>query len=165
MRNKNVKNTAICGVFAGVAMTIMCFGGLIPIATYVTPMLCILIEQMILLGCGRRFALTWYVAVSILALLIGPDKEAGLLFSFLGNYPCLKQLFEHSKIHYLLKILYFNTAIGVMYCILCRVLGFQEVLNEYIELGAIGLIVFVVLGNTTFFILDKILSFTLIKMH
>ena len=165
MRNKNVKNTAICGVFAGVAITIMCLGGLIPIATYVTPMLCILIEQIILYACGKRFALTWYVAVAILSLIAGPDKEAGLLFCFLGNYPCLKQLFDRSKISFIWKVLYFNIVIGIMYCILNQILGIQEALDEYAALGAIGLLVFVLLGNVTFLILDQILSFKFIKAH
>jgi len=159
MRNNHVKYTALCGVFAGVAITIMCLGGLVPIATYVTPMLCILIAQIILMGCGRRFALTWYAAVSFLALILSPDKEAALLFVFLGAYPCLKQVFERRRLHILWKLLYFNTAIAFLYFLVCTVFGFNDIQNDYLELGAIGLVVFLILGNVTFFLMDRILSF------
>ena len=163
MRNNNVKNIAICGVFAGVAITIMCLGGLIPIATYVTPMLCILIGQIILSGCGKRFALTWYAAVSILALLLSPDKEAAMLFTFLGAYPCVKQLLEKSRLQIIWKIFYFNITIGILYFFVCSILGLSEIQNEYTELGFIGLIIFLVLGNITFLLMDRILSFRIRK--
>ena len=163
MRNNTVKNTALCGIFAGLAITIMCLGGLIPFATYVSPMLCILIAQIILSGCGKRFALTWYVAVSILALLLSPDKEAALLFAFLGSYPVLKQLFEKSKISFLWKILYFNASICILYFLISSVMGLSEISQEYLSLGLIGLVVFIILGNITFLLMDRILSFPLNK--
>ena len=159
MRNNHVKNTAICGVFAGVAITIMCLGGLIPVATYVTPMLCIIIAQIILSGCGKRFAWTWYTGVSILSLMLAPDKEAALIFMFFGNYPCIKQFFEKSRVHFLWKILYFNSSIGVLYYLVCRIFGFSKILDEYAGFNFIGLIIFMILGNITFLMLDRILSF------
>ena len=159
MRNNNVKYTAICGIFAGVAITIMCLGGFIPIATYVTPMLCIIIAQIILSGCGSKYAWTWYVAVSLLALMLSPDKEAALLFVFLGSYPCVKLFFERSKLRFLWKTLYFNTIIGLFSILINILLGLKEIRDEYRSLGMIGLVVLLLLGNITFFLLDKILSF------
>lgn len=159
MRNEKVKNTALCGIFAGVAITIMFFGGLIPVATYVTPMLCIIIDQIILSGCGKKYAWTWYAAVSLLALMLSPDKEAALLFLFLGNYPCLKQLFDKWKGKLFWKLLYFNVAISLLYFLICRFLGLSEVQEEYRLLGTIGLIILLVFGNITFVLLDLILSF------
>ena len=165
MRNKNAKNTAICGVFAGVAIIIMCFGGLIPIATYLTPMLCILIAQIILTICGKRFAITWYVAVSILSLLLGPDKEASMLFCFLGNYPCLKQYIDRSKFRILWKLLYFNIILFLVYFVTCSVLGMKNLIDEYSALGAIGLSILILMGNVIFCMLDKILSFRFKRRH
>lgn len=159
MRNNNVKYTALCGVFAGVAITIMWLGGLIPIATYVTPMLCIIIAQIILAGCGKRYAWTWYAAVSLLSLMVSPDKEAALLFVFLGNYPCLKQTLDKSKLRLLWKLLYFNVVIYLFYYLICWVLGLNEIRQEYQELGTIGLAILLVFGNITFFLMDFILSF------
>jgi hypothetical protein len=159
MRNNQVKYTALCGIFAGVAITIMYLGGLIPFATYTTPMLCILIEQIILSGCGRKFAWTWYAAVSILSLILCPDKEASLLFLLLGSYPCLKQLFDKSKLSFLWKLLYFQLAIYLLYLLISVVLGLNDIVDEYRTLGKIGLATLLIFGNITFLLLDKILSF------
>ena len=105
MKNNNARNIAICGVFASLAITIMCFGGIIPIATYVTPMICIIIAQIIQCCCGSKFTCTWYAAVSLLSLILSPDKEAALLFVFLGNYPSIKQQLERVKFKVLFKII------------------------------------------------------------
>ena len=45
---------ALGGVLAAVAVVIMSLGGLIPVATYVSPMLCAILLQMVLLFCGVR---------------------------------------------------------------------------------------------------------------
>jgi len=159
MRNNNVKYTALCGVFAGVAITIMCLGGLISIATYVTPMLCIIIAQIILTGCGSKFAWTWYVAVSLLSLMLAPDKEAAILFLFLGSYPCIKRYLDRSKLRFLWKLLYFNVIIGIFGFMISMLLGLQEIRDEYAGLGKIGIAALLLLGNITFFLLDWVLSF------
>ena len=78
------RQIALGGVMAALAVTIMSMGGLIPVATYVCPMLCALLLQTVLVLCGRRVAWCWYAVVSVLAVLMGPDKEAALVFVFLG---------------------------------------------------------------------------------
>ena len=163
MRNNNAKYTALCGVFSGVAITIMCLGGFIPIATYVTPMLCIIIAQIIMTICGSKFAWTWYVAVSMLSLMLAPDKEAAILFVFLGNYPCIKRYLDRLKLHFLWKLLYFNVIIGSFGFMISVLLGLQEIRDEYATLGKIGLIVLLLLGNLTFFLLDWVLNFKFTK--
>ena len=65
---------AMGGVFAALAVVIMNLGGLIPVATYTTPVLCMLLLKFVLLTCGRRIAWAWYAAVAILGLLMSPDK-------------------------------------------------------------------------------------------
>ena len=47
MRNGSAKKIALSGMLAALAMVIMCMGGLIPVATYVCPMLCCVILQMV----------------------------------------------------------------------------------------------------------------------
>ena len=74
---------------AALAVVIMCMGGIIPMATYVCPMLCSLLLAVVLRLTGRRIAWAWYAAVSLLSLLLGPDKEAAAVFVFLGYYPII----------------------------------------------------------------------------
>jgi len=158
MRNTNAKVIALGGLFAAAALVILCLGGMIPLATYICPMLCAIVQYIVYRCCGRRIAWTWYVAVAILALLLGPDKEAALVFVMLGYYPMLKPVFEKSRLAVLWKFLLFNGAVAVLYSVLLKLLGLDAVAAETEELGIIGLVILLVMGNAVFFLLDRLLT-------
>ena len=158
MRNEAVKRIALGGLLAAVAMVIMCLGGMIPVATFVCPVLCILICGTVSRFCGHRITWAWYGAVAVLSLLLAPDKEAAALFVILGYYPILKSWFERTKLQWVFKILYFNCAIGIMYALLIYILGMQQIVVAYSELGLVGLTVILILGNVTFTLLDRLLT-------
>ena len=149
---------ALGGMLAGVAVVIMCLGGLIPIATYICPMLCCLTQFLVLRFCGRKLAWTWFLVVCILSLAVGPDKEAALVFVAIGYYPIVKPYFERYRCAFLLKIALFNVSIFAVYGIMIRFLGMEELISENMEFGLIGLSVIVILGNVTFFLLDRLLT-------
>ena len=131
---------------------------MIPLATYICPMLCAIVQYIVFRCCGRRIAWTWYVAVAILALLLGPDKEAALVFAMLGYYPMLKPVFEKSRLAVLWKFLLFNGAVAVLYSVLLKLLGLDAVAAETEELGIIGLVILLIMGNAVFFLLDRLLT-------
>jgi len=157
MRNHS-KNMALGGVFAALAVVIMNLGGLIPVATYTTPVLCMLLLKFVLLTCGMRIAWTWYAAVAILGLLMSPDKEAAAVFAFLGYYPIIKPKLEAGKGAWLLKLAVFNVSMVILYSILIRIMGIAEVTGESEELAGAMLVVLLVLGNVTFIALDRLLT-------
>lgn len=152
------KTIALSGMLAAVALVIMCMGGLIPIATYVCPMLCCITQYIVFVICGKRIAWTWYVAVSLLSLLLGPDKEAVAIFLLLGYYPMIKPIFERWPLSWLWKLLLFNSAITLLYVLIVRLLGISDIMAEFAGFGIFGLILMLLLGNATFFLLDKLLS-------
>lgn len=154
----NTKRIALGGMLAGVAVTIMCLGGLIPVATYVCPMLCCLTQFLVLRFCGRKLAWSWFFAVCILSLTVGPDKEAVLVFAAIGYYPILKPYFERYRLGILLKIALFNVSIFAAYGVMIRFLGMEELISENMEFGLIGLTVIVILGNIAFLLLDRLLT-------
>ena len=78
---KSAKSVALGGMLAAVAVVVMCLGGLIPFATFVCPTICILVLQMVRSFTTNRIALAWYGAVSILCVLLAPDKEAAAVFA------------------------------------------------------------------------------------
>lgn len=158
MRNESAKNVALGGVLAAVAVVIMCLGGLIPLATFICPMLCTLIQYMVLRFCGKRIAWAWFSVVAILSILLGPDKEAALVFMLLGCYPIVKPWLERSRLHWLWKVLLFNSAILLLYGLLLRLFGLDAVVQEYEALGTVGLVIALLLGNATFILLDRLLS-------
>lgn len=158
MRNNAVKEIALGGMLAAVALVIMWLGGLIPLSTFICPMLATLTGFLVFRFCGKKIAWCWYIAVAILSMLLSPDKEAAMVFMFLGYYPFLKPQFDKIRFGWVCKFLLFNAAIFVMYVLILRFFGMSELANEYAELGFWGGILMLVLGNITFFVLDKLLA-------
>ena len=151
-------SVALGGVLAALAVVVMSLGTTIPIATYVCPMLCALLLQVVLKTCGVRIAWAWYGAVTILSLLLAPDKEAAAVFAFLGYYPIVKPRLDKTRLRWLWKGLLFNASVLVMYWLLLRVFGLAQVTEDFEEIGVVMLIVLLILGNVTFFLLDKLLG-------
>ena len=158
MRNNGAKQIALGGTMAALAVVIMSLGGMIPSATFVCPMLCCLILQIVRTICGDRMAWAWYGAVAILSLLMGPDKEAAAVFVFLGYYPILKPKFDKSRLKWVWKLLYFNVVILAMYWLLIHLFGMAQLAQEWEELGIWMTGIMLLLGNVTFFLLDRVLS-------
>lgn len=158
MRNGAAKKMAVCGVTAALALVIMCLGGLIPVATYLCPMLCALLLSIVLRLCGSRLCWVWYATVSVLSILMAPDKEAAAVFLFLGYYPIVKPRLDGLRFGWFWKLALFNVSIGAMYGLLIFLFGMRELLDSSEELGTVMLAVMLVLGNITFFLLDRLLS-------
>lgn len=146
------------GVFAALAVVIMNLGGLIPVATYVCPAICMVILSFVHMSCGSKIAWVWYAAVSILSLLMSPDKEAAAVFLFLGYYPILKPKLDTMKFRWGWKLLIFNVSMVVLYSILIRIMGVAEVTGESEELAGIMLTILLVMGNVTFLALDRLVT-------
>lgn len=160
MANKNTpaKNVALGGMLAALAVVLMAMGTILPVATYVCPMLCALLLQIVLKTCGKRIAWAWFGAVAVLSALLAPDKEAAAVFAFLGYYPIVKPWLDGRRLPWLWKAVLFNGATALLYWLLLAVLGMEQLTAEFAAMGAGMLIACLVLGNVTFFLLDKLLS-------
>ena len=157
VRNK-IKQIALGGILAAIAVVIMCMGGLIPFATYISPMLCCLTQLLVLRLCGKRVAWTWYFVVCLLSAFLCADKEAVTVFVILGYYPMIKSMIDQLKFRSILKIAYFNFSICIGFCFFARLIGINVATVDDSEFGIIGLGVILLLGNATFLLMDKLLS-------
>lgn len=157
-RNSIANATALGGVLAALAIVIMGLGGLIPVATYVCPMLCTILLNIVMKSCGKRIGWAWYGAVSILGLLLGPDKEAAAVFLFIGYYPLLKPTIDWLKMKWLWKGLLFNGSILIMYWLLLHLFGMEQLSSEFEGVGLVGLGLMLLMGNFIFFMLDRLLG-------
>lgn len=164
-RNRTAYSVALGGILAALAVVIMCLGGLIPVATFVCPALCMLLLKVVCGSGGSRMGWAWYGAVSILCALMGPDKEAAAVFVFLGYYPIVKPRMDRLPISWLWKLVLFNGAVLLMYTLLLHIFGMAQLAGEFEEMGAVLLIVTLLLGNVTFFLLDRLLSMKVGKKH
>ena len=149
---------ALGGVFAALAVVIMTLGGMIPVATYITPVLCILLLDFVARSCGSRIGWTWYCAVVILGILLSPDKEAAAVFAALGYYPLVKRLFDKLPVKWLIKAAFFNCTTVALYYLLLRVIGMEQILEDFSEVGLWGCAIALVLGNVCFFLIDRVLN-------
>ena len=158
MRKTPAGLIAFGGMMAALALVIMNLGSLIPVATYVCPMLCMLILSIVCKMCGNRIGWAWYGAVAILSVLMAPDKEAAAVFVFLGFYPIVKPRFDRFRFPIIPKLALFNAMILFMYWLLLRLFGMDQIAAEFAEMGRILTGVMLVMGNLIFFLLDFALS-------
>lgn len=155
---KNAKPMALGGVTAALAVVIMCVGTLIPVATYMVPMLLCLFLGYLRPMLGGKYAFCWYLTVAVLGVLLAPDKEAAALFLFLGYYPIVKPKLDKKPLSLLWKLLLFNAAILLMYWLLMQVFGMAALREEFRELGTVMTVASLILGNFTFFLMDRLLG-------
>ena len=101
----------------------------------------------------------------ILSLLLAPDREAALVYAFLGYYPIIKPKLEGMKGKWLWKLLIFNTSMVLLYSVLIQVMGVAEVTGESGGLGKILLPVLLIMGNVTFLALDRMLTLLEIRLR
>lgn len=146
------------GVTAALGIVIMCMGGLVPLATYILPMLCCILLQLIMRSLGRKGGWVWYAVVSLLSMLLCPDKEAAAVFLFLGYYPLIKPTIDRKVFRVPLKLLLFNGATLILYAFLIHLLGMQAIAAEFQEMGLWLTVATLALGNLCFFLLDRVLT-------
>ena len=158
MKKTPAAKIAFGGIMAALALVIMNFLGVIPIATFICPMLCMMILTLVLRFCGKRIGWAWYGAVAILSVILAPDKEAAAIFVFMGYYPMLKPGIDKLKFGMLLKFLLFNSVTLLMYWLLIHLFGLSEIAREYNELGLAMTVVTLLMGNLMFYMLDGILG-------
>lgn len=149
---------ALGGIFAALAVVVMCMGGLIPVATFICPVVCMMMLGMVRRRCGKRIAWAWYGAVAILSLLLGPDKEAAAIFAVLGYYPIIKRWLDKKLFAIVWKLLFFNVCIGLLYFVLLRLLGLEQLSQDYAVMGTWITVIMLIMGNVTFYLLDQLLS-------
>ena len=159
----NAKNMALGGVLAALAVVLMCMGGLIPLATYVCPAMCMLILKLVRIRCGSRVAWAWYGAVAILSGLMAPDREAAAVFFVLGYYPIIKPWLDRCRFPWLWKAVLFNVAILALYAVLLHLFGMSQLVTEFQGMGSAMLVILLILGNITFFLMDRLLGMRLVR--
>lgn len=126
MRKKSVR-VAVCGLAAALSVTLMFLGGVVYVFAYTVPMLLGLISVMIKKSFGTSSAVFVYIAVSLLSLMLVPEKESVMMFVlFFGYYPIIRESFEKIKskaIRFILKLVLFNVSLAVIELICVYIFG------------------------------------------
>ena len=159
--NKNTRRIALGGMMVALATAILLMGGVIPAATFVGPAVAGLMLVPMLVEGGLRFALGGWIAISALGLMLCADKEAALLFLFLGWYPAVKWKLDARLKGWkgiTVKLVLWNLCAGAMVALIFFVLRMDQIIAEYREMGHALLIAFIVLANVTLLLYDRLLG-------
>ena len=155
------RKIALTGMMCALAAVLMSLGGAIPLATFCCPALAGIVLIPVFVECGGKIACGAYAAIAMLSLLFCPDKEAALLFVFIGYYPVLRWRLEQIRsapLRVAAKLGVFNAAIIVMYALCIFVFQMEQVLRDYREMGLILSIGCLLLGNITLLLYDRLLD-------
>ncbi len=158
---RNSSKTALGGIVAALSVTMMFLTAVIPTLTYALPAAAGVLLIIVVIDVDKKWAFGVYAAVSLLSLLVLPDKEAAVMYVFFfGHYPIVKAILESKHIHrvvlWLLKLLLFNVSVAAAYLIIIYV--FQLPLDDMEEFGKWGIPLLLGLGNVVFVVYDVALS-------
>ena len=151
---------ALCGMMTALSVTVMLMGGVIPLATFCAPMLAGLSLLPVIAEAGKRMSLAAYAAIAILSLLLGPDKEAALLFAFLGWYPAAKWTLDRIRrrpLRIAAKLGLFNLAIAAMLLSMAFLLNMQAVIAEYAAMTGVMAAGCILMGNACMLLYDRLI--------
>ena len=160
MMHKKSAQIALCGVLAGLAAALMALGGLLPAATYCTPLLASLVLIPAREECGARAAWVLFAAAALLSLLLCADKEAAVLFLTLGYYPLVRKRLEAVRpgiLSRLCKLALFNAAVCAAYAVLLFVLVSDALRAEFRETARAMQLALLLAGNIVFLLYDLVL--------
>ena len=160
--NRTSRRVAVSGMMAALGTAVMMLGGVIPAATFCCPAVAALALIPPAFDCGRTWALSAYAAIALLGLMLCPDKEAALLFAFLGWYPVMKWALDarirRRWLRRIAKLALWNAAIAAAYALMFFVLRLDQVLADYREAGRVMAAAMLLLGNVTLALYDVMLT-------
>ena len=122
---KKTHELALCGVLCALAVAFLWLSGVIPLSTYAWPIL----ASATLLPAREECRQS-------LGLLLCADKEAALVFCFLGYYPLVKpnlDAISSKALRLLAKLGLCTVSMGVMYALIIFVFKLPAVVQEFSE--------------------------------
>lgn len=157
--NKSVQ-AAVGGVCAALSVAVMLCSGIFYVFTYAVPMILGLVMMFLKRTFSSSCAWCVYIAVSILSIILVPDKESVLMYTlFFGYYPIIKSNIDKIKfklIRNIVKLLIYNLAVAAVECIAYFIFGIP--FFEDGNFSAAMIILFTVLMNVTFVLYEFLLK-------
>lgn len=148
---------ALGGIISALCIILMFSVGLFPVLVYAFPMISSLLIFALAYECGNKTAIASYVSVSLLSLILSPDKESALLFlSFFGYYPILSTYIDRLKsklLQWLIRFAIFNASIILSYFVLIKI--FVAVPLD--DFGGLTVPIFLLIGNVLLVLYDKMI--------
>ena len=153
---QTTKELSLAAMMCALGAVIMCLGTVIPVATYICPVLSSLALVVVREECRKSYAWSAWAVISALSLLLAPDKEAAMLFAVLGYYPIIYPALGRIKpklLRIAVKLAICAAATAVMYAVLIKIFMLEDLMAEGVWIFAAT----VILGIALFFLYDMLL--------
>lgn len=111
--------------------------------------------------CRKSYAWSCFAAAAVLGLLLCADKEAALVFCFLGYYPLVKpnlDAISSKALRLLAKLGLCTVSMGVMYALIIFVFKLPAVVQEFSESATWLLWATAAMGLLLFFVYDLLID-------
>lgn len=128
--------TAIGGMTAALSIVLM-LPTIMGLWTYALPAFAGILIMFTIIELDKKWATGIFVAVSILSVMLLPNKEAAVFYMcFFGNYPIFKAIIEGKRmprvLEYIIKIILFNACVLLASFIMLKVFGVP--LDEFLDI-------------------------------
>ena len=145
------RQIALGGVISALCVALMFLAGAVPLTHYILPMTAGGLIMLLAVETGNKPALCAWVSVSVLSMIIAPDRYAAIMFAlFFGYYPIAKQKLERLPgrlTEYACKLLLFSAGAVASVLVLVFVFGAAEALEGVGELVGFNPLLALILGN------------------
>ena len=159
------REIALCGMMNALAVVLLSLGGMVPIATYCAPLLAMAVLLPVQEEYGNKLAITAWVSVSLLALMLTPDRETALVYVFFGWYPVVRPriaALPSRLVRLAVKLIIANGTILLLYGLVLRLMGLTADLLAGTFLLNAALLIMV---NIVFLLLDLALARLTVLWH
>ena len=159
---KQSKKIALGGMMAALSIVVLFLAGVIPMFIFAFPVIAGLLLLPVCVEMDWKWGVGVYLAVSILSLLLVPDRE--VVFSYIclfGHYPVTKLFLEKLRSRVLrvgAKLLTFSVSVGLCLLLTLWLFGMDYILADFSFFGEIGLAVLTGLGLLLLFLYDYVLG-------
>ena len=158
--HRSTRELALAGMMAALGTVFLLLAGILPLAFYACPLLASSVLLIVRSECRERYAWSCFFAVAVLGLLLGPDREADLLYCFLGYYPLVKprlDVLAPRGLRVAAKLTLYAAAVGAMYGLILFVFRMEAIAREFAETQPWFVIALVLMGAVTFLLYDRVL--------
>ncbi len=156
------RSLALCGILSALSVVTLYLSSVFSVLDLTLAGITLFIMLFAILEIGGKYPLIMYAVVSVISLIILPQKFTAFVYAFFfGWYPSAKIFFERFKpfVSWILKILCFNASYALLLVACTHILG----LNYTGALQTnIYYIVMFILGNVAFIMIDIMLKLVII---
>ena len=133
MKKTNAFNISVSALFVAVSVLICFIASLFPTMSLSITAVTGIATSIVLIECGYKYSILLYIASSVIALILVPEKQCVLFYMLLfGHYPIIRGLFHKLKNTVLIwgmKLVVESFLYFLVYVLSIYVLGVEEVVG------------------------------------